>query len=108
MESSDLIVLTPPGVANASLAIAACRAGAVGVVDLEFAPDPAAARAALRRLAEFTTAPFGVKLGRDADGLLADLPADRLGWVVLAGGDHEKLPAWLNIFHDRGATVLLE
>src|SRR5262249_4046508 len=111
MEPCDLLVLTPPGSGDAALAIAACRAGAVGVLDLEFATDPAAARAALDRLNQFTSAPFGVKLGRDGGPLLpllAELPAGRLGWVVLAGGDHERLPEWLKEFRGRGVTVVLE
>ena len=37
MEPRDLIVLTPSGAADPSLAIAACRAGAWGVLDLEHA-----------------------------------------------------------------------
>ena len=37
MDSSDLIVLSPPSLPDAALAIAACRAGARGTLDLEFA-----------------------------------------------------------------------
>src|SRR2546421_1106782 len=111
MEPSDLIVLTPPGVADPALAIAACRAGALGTLDLEFTRDPSAAGPVLARLEEFARAPFGVRLGRDGGGLLprlAGLPADRLGWVVLAGGDHEQLPTLVGQFRARGVTVFWE
>src|SRR5438270_170381 len=47
MEPSDLIILTPPGVSDPALAIAACRAGAMGTLDLEFPSDPAVAGPAL-------------------------------------------------------------
>lgn len=43
LESSDIIVLTSPGACDPSIAIAACRAGARGVLDLEFCADPVAA-----------------------------------------------------------------
>ena len=61
MEPHDLIVLTPTGGADPSLAIAACRAGAWGVLDLEHT-SPLAARPALVRLARFTTG-FGLGVG---------------------------------------------
>src|SRR5829696_6208404 len=86
MDSSDLIVLTPPGRPDPSLAIAAVRAGARGTLDLEYA-HAEAIRPAVERLARFGRGPFGVMLGRDAaDVLPRVLQAGRPAWVLLAGG----------------------
>jgi NAD(P)H-dependent flavin oxidoreductase YrpB (nitropropane dioxygenase family) len=61
MDTSDLLVFTPPHPCDPALAIAACRAGARGVLDVEFA-DEEPARSALEKLASFAPAGFGVKL----------------------------------------------
>src|SRR5437763_6295842 len=72
MEPNDLIILTPTGLTDPALAIAACRAGARGVLNLEFAADAAAVGAAVDRLARFAPGGFGAALGPDGDRLLAD------------------------------------
>src|SRR5580704_15369080 len=103
MRTYSVLVLTPSGVANPALAIAACRAGAFGILDLEYTNDSTATRAALERLERFTTSDFGVKVGRDAGTLLpqllAKLPA-RLSCVVLAGGEHPDLATILNLLRN--------
>ena len=71
----DFIVSTPAGTPDAGVAIAASRAGALGVLDLEFSPDPAAAALEVTRLLE-------AGRGRCA--------------VRLPAGHHETLPALLN------------
>src|SRR5262245_54118571 len=76
MEPRDLIVLTPPGVADPSLAIAACRAGAAVVLDREFA---GAGGAALAKLARFAGTGFGVQLRADASDELFALITGRTG-----------------------------
>ena len=63
MHNFDIIALTPPGVIDPGLAIAACRAGARGFLDLEYVGDVPAALAALERLERFTSGPYGVKIG---------------------------------------------
>jgi hypothetical protein len=55
MRCCDVMALTPAGPPDSSLAIAGCRAGARGILDLEFAAKPAA-RLTLGQLARFTTA----------------------------------------------------
>src|SRR4029078_13502305 len=61
MESRHLMVLSPACTIDPSLAIAACRAGAVGGLDLEFAADTAIADEALDRLVRFAAgSAFGV------------------------------------------------
>ncbi|HVL10964.1 MAG TPA: nitronate monooxygenase, partial [Gemmata sp.] len=93
MEPRDLIVLSLPGRLDAAPAIAACRAGAVGVLDLEYPPTPAAASAELARLARFAGGPFGVLLHTsDAKDLLPLVLAGpaKPSRVILTG-DHTDL-----------------
>ncbi len=111
MAALDILALTPPGPARPSLAIAAVRAGARGLLDLEYESDEERAWAAVTQLTRFTRGPWGVKLGRWSGPLLrrlASAPPGRLAWVLLAGGDHEELSAWAAECRRNGWGVLLE
>ena len=55
-------VLTPAGLGDASLAIAASRAGAVGVYNAELDIDPRVTWAAMGRLAQHAHGAYGIKL----------------------------------------------
>src|SRR5688572_24760534 len=83
----DFIVATPPGLADPALAIAASRAGALGVLDLQFVADAARALTAVEILARQAHRRCGVKLDSSASALnervLSALP-DRISVVVLA------------------------
>lgn len=105
MDLTELLVLSPAASADPAVAIAACRAGARGTLDLEFASgDPTGA---LSRLALFADRPFGVQIGADAGIFDAVLGADVLpSWVVLAGGSHS--PVTVKRFRDAGIEVLVE
>ncbi len=109
MEHLDVFALTPAGSPDPAPAIAACRAGGLGVLDLEYVSDLAAAREGLARLERFTSSPFGVKLGRDGGEVLALLldGTDRLSTVLLAGGEHAELERWVGLLRGR-RRVLLE
>ena len=108
MEPRDLIVLTPPGAADPSLAIAAARAGAWGVLDLEFAPALAASRAAVARLARFAGPDFGILLRTDSADLLALVIESKPARVILAGADTPELPARVRDLQAAGIDVLRE
>ena len=71
-----ILVLTPAGVADAALAIAACRAGHLGLFNAELPLPPGALEAGLEALAGATSGGFGVKLG---DAALALDLAGRFG-----------------------------
>lgn len=71
----EYIVLSPPGTPDPSLPIAGSRAGAVGVVNLEFASDPTAARAAVSRVARFGRGRYGVLVPGDEE-LLSTILAE--------------------------------
>ena len=95
MPDLELLALTPPDNCDPGVAIAACRAGALGVLDLELTCDAAAAVSAVQTLARYAPAPFGVKLGRQCGAILAALLAEcppRPAWVIFAGGEQPKLP----------------
>ena len=69
----DIAVITPAGRPDAALAIAGSRAGALGIIDLQFATGAALAAGVLDRLAEH---------GRGRRGVLVDAGTDLLGEVL--------------------------
>ena len=90
----ELAALTPVRKGVPSIALAASRAGGLGVLDLEHAADVEEAVASVRALALYPAQVFGVKLdGRAVElhGVLAaDLP-DNVGTVILTAGSLEAL-----------------
>ena len=108
---SDVLVLTSPGQVDAAAAIAACRAGARGALDLEYAADAEQARDQVARFAQFTTGALGIKIaptGLFSVDQLLELTSGRLGWVLLAGGDEPALPGWIEPLKAAGVEVLCE
>ncbi|HEY1066278.1 MAG TPA: nitronate monooxygenase, partial [Pirellulales bacterium] len=89
MAHPTILALSAPENGDPAPAVAACRAGALGVFDAEFLRDENRLFAGLERLAEFTTGPFALKVdGADvslATRLTTRLP-ERLEWVIVAGG----------------------
>ena len=65
MEPRNVIVLTPPGAPDPALAIAASRAGANGVLDLEYANDWHEVSSAIERLTRFGGSGYGLLLRPD-------------------------------------------
>jgi acyl transferase domain-containing protein/NAD(P)H-dependent flavin oxidoreductase YrpB (nitropropane dioxygenase family)/NAD(P)-dependent dehydrogenase (short-subunit alcohol dehydrogenase family) len=104
-------VFTPAGYADAALAIAACRAGGVGVLNGELASNSAAVVAALDQLAANARAPYGLKLDALSDGLAAAARAHAnqdLKWLIV---DAEILSACEALIADvrrAGVRVLAE
>jgi acyl transferase domain-containing protein/NAD(P)H-dependent flavin oxidoreductase YrpB (nitropropane dioxygenase family)/NAD(P)-dependent dehydrogenase (short-subunit alcohol dehydrogenase family) len=110
MHPGDLFVLTPPYFADPGLAIAACRAGARGTLDLAHL-SPAQAQSALQRLEQFTTTSYGASVGPQSGSSLDQLlepQRPRLGWVILAGGIHSQSAAWLERFRSAGIHAYIE
>ena len=111
--SFEMIVLTPPGVVEPSvaLAIAATRAGGLGMLDFEYAVDPDPAIRAIGTVAEAARTTFGIKVSGDAEDFLAGLTArrpERLGVVLLTSRQPEVLRRPVKALHERKLTVLLE
>jgi acyl transferase domain-containing protein/NAD(P)H-dependent flavin oxidoreductase YrpB (nitropropane dioxygenase family) len=80
------LVFTPPGLNDPSLAIAASRAGAVGIYNAELETDPQRTALALKRLAQHAHGEFGIKLDA-VDGSLIDAVSacvpQGLRWIVV-------------------------
>lgn len=104
----EYMVLTPAGTPEPSLAIAASRAGAVGILNLEFARDPDAARAALSRLSAFGRGRIGISLDGEAEELLSLVltqPPTNLGMIVLTSSGPEQLGRRVEAIHASGRQV---
>jgi pheromone shutdown protein TraB len=90
----NLIALTPPGLADPSIAIASARAGALGVMDLEYTTDVQAALAAIAELARHARRSCGIKLDSRADEFMAhvtgDLPEQIEVVILTIGAPHHR------------------
>src|SRR6266852_5763970 len=95
MREFRFIALTPPGFADAAIAIAASRAGEIGVLDLQYARDANTALSGVARLARYARNECGIKLaGADQEQLLlritSELPS-QIKIVILTPADHGPL-----------------
>ena len=111
MDLNALFVLTPAGECDPTMAIAACRAGAKGTLDLEYASSIDDVSEALNRLGRFAQGEFGVKLGvRDASVLehVLQAPPESLGWVLLSGGIESSQKEVVSRIRKKGLGVYFE
>ncbi len=99
------IVLTPGGSPDPSLAIAGSRAGALGLLNLEFATDLVGAASALETLAAKSSGRFGVLLSSDAQELLDLVLARtdvRFEVVALSGAEPVAIARAVAAVHQSG------
>ena len=111
MRDFQLVVVSGAPVADASVAIAASRAGAVGVLDLTGIGNEQAASDAAGRLARFGRGSLGVKIDASAaEGPSWDLGGllDQLGTVILVPDAPAALPRLIGALHRRQISVLVE
>ena len=90
MKSFQIIAQTLPGVPDPSIAIAACRAGELGILDLQYTTNEDAALKSIRKLAQFAHNDFGIKLGRHNINLPDKIESDileKLKVVILVWPD---------------------
>ena len=110
MRPFQMIVVTPPGLADPSIAVAGAKAGGIGVLDLEYLRDPDSALAAMKDLARSARGDCGVKLDCGNEELLneriASLPEELR--LVILGSPAGKLPSFVDRLHSKGLSVLLE
>ncbi len=112
MTGKSILILTPSSLADPALAVAACRAGAVGILDLEHTTDVPSGLGALRILDRDAGGPCGVSLPSSAEILLEwirlDLPQN-VTKVILSGSlDAETLRRGLEQIRRQGREVLVE
>ncbi|MFY9509694.1 MAG: beta-ketoacyl synthase, partial [Rubrivivax sp.] len=109
MTDFQQFVFTPAGLGDASLAIAASRAGAVGVYNAELDADAATALRGLAQLARYGRGAWGIKLAALDDAMAAGLRGQAgLGWLIV---DAASAPAWTGLFdglRSAGTQVLVE
>jgi acyl transferase domain-containing protein/NAD(P)H-dependent flavin oxidoreductase YrpB (nitropropane dioxygenase family)/NADP-dependent 3-hydroxy acid dehydrogenase YdfG len=104
-------VFTPAGCADAALAIAACRAGGVGILNGELASDPAPLVEALDSLAKNACAPYGLKLDAVSDALAAAVRAHAkqgMKWLILDAEILTACEALIGDVRNAGVRVLAE
>jgi len=111
MDKFQIIALTPPGLTDPAIAIAAGRADAIGVFDLALVENDKAAGDGLEKLKRHARAPFGVRFDLRNHALLSaidPLLPEQAGYVILAGADAEGLADWVKTFRGKGIVVLWE
>ncbi len=111
MREFRFIAVTPPGLADAAIAIAASRAGEFGVLDLQYAHDEATSLKLIANLARHARGECGIKLeGTDerlASRLTSDLPK-QVRLIILTCAERKILGRQIEICRERDLTVLLE
>ena len=111
MKPFQFIALTPPGLADPSIAIAASRAGELGVFDLEYAENDRVALSGISKIAQYSNRDCGVRLdGRDVkfiNRVRSDLPK-QIQVVILSQSDPGALRLQIKTFHDQNLFVLVE
>ncbi len=111
MTSLMKFVFSPVGLEDVSLAIAASRAGAIGVYNAEFDSHVRASQRALVRLGRHAHGSFGIKLGPvDAalEAQLLEAAGSGLAWVVIDAERAASLLPLIHVLRGRGARVLAE
>ena len=103
-----VLVLTPPALLDPSIAIAASRAGATGVLDLEWTCDVDEAVEAVTTLVRLSRASCGVRLGADAPdvarAILRTLP-DTVDTIVLTSELEDEDVDWKSMDVAPGQTA---
>jgi NAD(P)H-dependent flavin oxidoreductase YrpB (nitropropane dioxygenase family) len=105
------LVFSPAGLADATLVVAACRAGGVGVLNAELGLDSAAIVPLLDRVAGFVQAGYGLKLAAIDDGLASALRRHAglgLRWLIVEPAQLDEQPGLLADLRAAGVRLLVE
>ncbi|MFO0891867.1 MAG: beta-ketoacyl synthase N-terminal-like domain-containing protein [Isosphaeraceae bacterium] len=106
----ELMALTPPGEPDPTLAIAASRAGGVGVLNLEFSREPEAGIDALHRLLRYGRGRLGVQVDPEDDALLTAIlgaASPGLDFVALTSAVDHRLRETVDRIHGQGKRVIM-
>jgi acyl transferase domain-containing protein/NAD(P)H-dependent flavin oxidoreductase YrpB (nitropropane dioxygenase family)/NAD(P)-dependent dehydrogenase (short-subunit alcohol dehydrogenase family)/acyl carrier protein len=111
VQGFQLIALTPPGLVDASIAIAACRAGGLGVLDLEYTRNASAAIAAIAKLAQHAKQACGIKIDANAEEFVADVSSrlpEQIKVAILTAAHPDILRWQVHRLRSRSVRILLE
>ena len=112
MTAKSILVFTPSGLADPALAVAASRAGAVGILDLEQSTQPSPGLEALERLGRERAAACGVFLPSSPNLFVewtrAELPKNVTIAIISGSLDRDEIRSAMQRFHRRGLEVLVE
>ncbi|MCX7013377.1 MAG: beta-ketoacyl synthase N-terminal-like domain-containing protein, partial [Candidatus Sumerlaeota bacterium] len=106
-----LFALTPAGMADPSVAIAAARAGAVGVLNLEFASDSGASLRALERMARHGRGERGILIDAENAPLAEEIRTLGDGlfhWVLLTSSSRDALQREIALWRARPVRILVQ
>ncbi len=111
MSRFSKFVLQPPGLQNLDVAIAASRAGGIGVLNAELGGDHDLVVAGLERLAIHARGTFGLKvasLDPDLASALRSFTGRGLGWILVDAGSVAATRPQLEELRRAGLRVLAE
>lgn len=106
-----LVALTPPGLPDPSLAIAASRAGGLGILDLEYTKDLNVAMGALEKIGAQADYAFGIKLNGGDDAFIGDIALklpENMEVVILTSWKGTNFQKYIETFHRDKRRIILE
>jgi acyl transferase domain-containing protein/NAD(P)H-dependent flavin oxidoreductase YrpB (nitropropane dioxygenase family)/NAD(P)-dependent dehydrogenase (short-subunit alcohol dehydrogenase family) len=107
----EFVAVNLPGLVDPSIAIAAARAGAHGVLNLEYASDEIVAVRALAMLDHYAPRKYGITLGANSAPFVDAVSAamsDKAGVIILADAAVMDPRQWINKFHRARRKVLVQ
>ena len=111
MRTFQVITLTLPNLPEPSVAIAASRAGGLGVLDLEYTRDEGTALNAIQKLIKYSRGDVGLKLDSRATEFFAKITSDlpeKVKTVILTFSYQKRMQEQVEFLHRHGVKVLLE
>ena len=111
MRKFQFLAVTPTGLIDPSIAIAASRAGELGVLNLEHIKEEQIASAAVAKLARFARKGCGLKLNGADEHFISRLNTDipkQINLVILTYTNLDTLRQQVKTFHDKNIKILLE
>jgi len=107
----QVVAFTPPGSADPAIAIAASRAGGLGVLDLEFTGDVNIAINAINTMIRQARGACGIKLSSHdeafVNSLIPRLPQE-IRVAILTPASQSQLTAYIDLFHSQNRLVVCE
>jgi Dioxygenases related to 2-nitropropane dioxygenase len=111
MDKFSTIVSTLPGLPDPSLAIAGCRAGGFGVLNLEYNSFGSKSYENIQKLSRYSQNAFGIKVPAHAEEILNHITSNDfagLSLIILPYAEPQTLKHALKVLRRRKVRVLLE